>query len=235
MELTELRCRCCGALLTGENVDLGLRIARCGHCDAVFALDRPDGGGSAQPATPERPEVPMPGAIQVEVFGDSLEIRRRWFGCAAIFLIVFAVFWNGFMIVWHSIAMATGMFVMSAFGLIHTAVGIGVGYLALAMILNTTTIKVDRGMLTVSHGPLPWPGAKSLPIHEIKQFFCRETVHHGKNGTSYTYEVRYVTQTGSKEKLLTGLSNSDQALFIEQQIERHLGIKDEAVHGELSR
>ena len=49
--------------------------------------------------------------------GTTLEIRRRWFTAAVLFLVFFCVFWNGFMIVWHGMAFASGAWFMSLFGL----------------------------------------------------------------------------------------------------------------------
>ncbi len=177
----------------------------------------------------------MPRGIQVEAFGSEMTIRRRWFGAAAIFLIFFAILWNGFMIVWHTISLSSGAWFMSVFGLIHTGVGVFVGYTALAMIFNTTIIRIGRGALSVRHGPLPWPGNLTLDTQDIEQLYCKEKVSNNKNGTSYTYEVHMMTHRSGRKKLVSGLQDADQALFIEQQIENHLEIKDRPVGGELGR
>ena len=43
-----------------------------------------------------------------------------------------------------------------------------------------------------------------------------------------------VTKANTKKKLLSGIQSDEQALFIEQEIEKHLGIEDKAVRGEYS-
>ena len=40
-----------------------------------------------------------------------------------------------------------------------------------------------------------------------------------KNGTSITYEVHAAMRGGKKEKFLSGLADTEQALFIEQELE----------------
>ena len=40
------------------------------------------------------------------------------------------------------------------------AVGAGLGYLALSLLLDRAHFRVDDGHLTVVHRPLPWPGAR---------------------------------------------------------------------------
>jgi hypothetical protein len=183
----------------------------------------------------ERPQVPLPKRVQVQDFGHSFEISRRWFSPMFLFLAVFCVFWNGFMLVWHGIALASGAWFMSLFGLLHTAVGLGLLYFTVAGFINATVICVAQGMIDVRHGPLPWPGNKSLSVHDVSQLYCRETVQHNKNGTQCTYEVMVLRQDNVRETLVKGLTDADQALYIEQELERHLRIQDQPVAGELPR
>jgi len=82
---------------------------------------------------------------------------------------------------------------------------------------------------------LPWPGNKSVASYEVKQLFSKEKINHGKNGTHYSYTVQAKMADGRSETLVRGLTEAEQALYIEQQLEQFLGIKDEAVPGELPR
>ena len=90
------------------------------------------------------------------------------------------------------------------------------------------------GQLTIRHGPLPWPGNHTLNSADIEQLFCQEKFRQGKHGGSYTYEVHAVLTDGTKKELVSGLDDADQAIFIEQQLEDHLGIEDRRVPGELT-
>jgi hypothetical protein len=234
MPLIELVCKNCGASLEPENVAAALAIARCPHCDAVFAIAPPPGDGVASGRVLQRERIAMPRRFDILDLGNSLEIRRSWFSPGLFFLVFFCVFWNGFMIVWHGIALSTGAWFMSCFGLLHTAVGIGLAYGTLAGFVNQTVIRVGQGLLEIRHGPLPWLGNKSFPAHEITQLYCKEHVHHGKNGTSVTYSVELILQRG-KETLVRSLPECEQALYIEQELERHLKLEDRAVRGEVPR
>jgi len=234
MELVELRCKSCGALLKPENIVERLAMARCDHCGAVFGIEGLPRAPAAQPSR-DRGEVPMPRRIQVANFGHTLEITRRWFSPVFLFLVVFCIFWNGFMVVWHGMALAMGAWFMSVFGLLHTAVGIGLAYFTVAGFVNRTVIRAGQGMVEVRHGPLPWPGNKTLTSHQIKQLYSKEKISHGKNGVHYTYKVQAVTEGNHRETLLGGLTEVEQALYIEQQLERFLRIKDEPVPSEIPR
>ena len=94
------------------------------------------------------------------------------------------------------------------------------------------------GILSVRHGPLPWRGNLDLPTDGIEQLFCQNKLRtnrdsDGHTTTSRQYEVHAVIH-GQKQKLLGGLHEADQALFVEQRLERFLGIEDRSVSGEMS-
>ena len=235
MEIKDIRCKNCGAPIDQGNIVERLDMARCGHCGIVFALEK-RGSNQQQPAsTALRPRVPMPEKIELQELDNTLEIRRRWFGFAFIFLALFCLVWNGFMVAWHVMAWSTGAWFMSFFGLLHTAVGLGLLYFTIAGFLNTTTIRAGQGVLDVKSAPIPWPGNKSVPIVDVKQLYCSEKSHHGKNSSSYTYEVNAIRFNDAKETLVKGLTEADQALYIEQELERFLKIEDRPVRGEVSR
>ncbi|TVS10630.1 MAG: hypothetical protein EA424_24990 [Planctomycetaceae bacterium] len=233
MKLIELCCKNCGASLQPENLSMQLLIARCPHCDAVFAITDASRTPSATSELPRQP-VAMPRQIQVLDQGYGLEIRRSWFTPMLFFLVFFCIIWNGFMVVWHVISLSTGMWLMSCFGLVHTAVGIGLAYVTIAGFVNQTVIRVGQGMLTVQHGPLPWGGNKTVPSHEIKQLYCKEHVQRSQNSNSLTYSVEMILDNG-RETLVKGLHECDQAIYIEQELERFLKIEDKPVSGELPR
>ena len=52
--------------------------------------------------------------------------------------------------------------------------------------------------------------------------------------SSVTYSVQLV-KDGGQQALVKGLTDSQQALYIEQELERFLKIEDRPVRGELSR
>jgi Tfp pilus assembly PilM family ATPase len=71
-------------------------------------------------------------------------------------------------------------------------------------------------------------------VADLKQLYAKEKVSSSRNGTSITYEV-HVTRSGRNIKLVSGLESSEQAVYIEQEIEKYLNIKDIPVKGELAR
>lgn len=242
MDLLELHCKHCGAPIQQEDIDDDRGLVKCAYCGAVFGLPASLSRGTRERdgiytslKQHRRTPVPMPSGIEVLDMGNALQISYKWFNPTFLFLLFFCVFWDGFMIVWHGISLASGAWFMSLFGLLHTAVGIGLSYYTLAGFINRTTVNAGQGMLQIWHHPLPWWGNKQLMTHEVKQVYCRERVSHSDNGTSYSYEVNAVFQDSRKETLLRNLAEPEQALYVEQTLEHYLGIQDHPVRGELPR
>ena len=228
-ELLEMKCRNCGAELTPEEISPQLAAARCRHCHTLFAIP------AAGPRTIERPNVSLPKGFTINETMDTLDITRRWRSPTVYFLLFFAIFWNGFMVVWNWIALSQGMWPMAAFGLLHTGVGLFLIYTVVAMFINSTVVRSAPGLLAVKSGPLRWKGDKTMDPKLVEQLFCREKISHGKNGSSVSYQVEAVLEGNRRETLVKDLTDPNHALYIEQQLERHLRIADLPVAGEHGR
>ena len=233
-----LKCPSCASPLNAENFDRDHGFIKCGYCNALMTLPKSDGGGSGAggSAFQERGVVPLPSAMRVEQTAHGLAIVRRWFSPAILFLVFFCIAWDGFLVFWYSVAFSmNGPWIMKVFPIAHVAVGVGLTYFTVASLFNTTRIEVGRGELSIKHGPVPWFGGKTLRATEVDQLFCKEKVSRGKHGYRYTYSVWAAMKDGSSAKVISEGTETDQALFIEQQLERALGIRDRAVPGELPR
>jgi hypothetical protein len=222
-----LRCKGCGASLDVDAEARKTGYARCGYCSSLVDVDQAAGTASGRP----RLELPLPEKFTLTDDGGRLTIRRRWFTAVAFFLVFFCIFWDGFMVVWFGIAFREGVYLMAAFGTLHGAVGVGLTYFTICLFVNHTTIEVTPQELRIRHAPLPWPGAGVHAADRIRQLFCVEKVSQGKNGTSRTYEVHAIFDDERRQKILSGLFEPEHAIFLEQSIERFLGIRDRPVTG----
>lgn len=240
----KLSCPACGAAVPASDVNIQQAIAKCSRCDSVFRIDQ-----QLPPAKPsqDRQETPMPKNFRVEDFGTELVISWSWFSPTILFLLFFCVFWDGFLIIWYSAVfgfsflglggpkgpVGGALLLMALFPLLHVAVGVGLTYYVLASFVNRTRVRVDRGELSIRHGPVPFPGNKTLSTSELTQFYCTESVRNQRRGYNVTYDLNAVHVDGSKIKLLGGLSEIEQALFLEQRLEKFLNIENERVPGEV--
>ncbi len=191
--------------------------------------------------------APMPDRITREVLPSGLRLTYTWFTPAAWFLLVFCVLWNGFLVMWYSkagsiidwskgldaLAGPEAMFVL--FPLLHVAAGIGITWFTACSFVNRTMIDVSPREIRVRIGPVPWPGNRAVAPAQVAQVYREEIVRHTKNGQSITYQLSVALKDGKKLKLVSGVNAADQALYLEQEIERHLGIRDQAVVGEMRK
>lgn len=234
-----LTCEACDAPLEADDIDVKRGIARCRYCNAVMRLDELAARNEAHEKDEnftERGPVPLPAGIQVDDWGGALRIVRRWFTPLAFFLLFFCIFWDGFLVVWYSLAFGMNApLIFKVFPILHVAVGIGLTYFTLALFFNRTVLTVENGLLSVQHGPLPWPGNKTIETSDIDQLYCREKIRHGKNGPQVTYHLNAITTDGRKVDIVSGLDEADQALYLEQRLEEHLRLIDRPVPGELQR
>jgi hypothetical protein len=180
---------------------------------------------------PRPPGLQLPQGITLQNVEGALQITWRWFSPKYIFFAIFALIWNGFLFTFFT---GDGLPILAAFICPHVWVGLGLAYYALSGFINSTVITVTPTLLTVQHGPIPSWGNKQIDPLLIKQLYTKQKIHRSKNTTSYTYEVHMQAWHSKAQALITGLETTEQALFIEQELERHLGIENKAVPGELS-
>lgn len=184
----------------------------------------------------EQMDMGLPEGLKVSLEGNELVITRKWFTWIIIFLTFFCVAWDSFLVFWYSMAIniqSNGVEIFFIlFPIVHVAVGAGLTYYVIASYVNTTIIRVSYERLMVKHGPVPWPGNKTIPCNSIAQLFCKEIISRNKNGVSVTYTVSAILKNNTNIKLVSGLNLHEQALYIEQEIEKYLGIKDRPVKGE---
>ena len=231
-------------------MDRGRGLARCRYCDTVVELDMlADPPRASSRPFSDRPPVPMPSRFAVDAQSGWLTVRWSWLTVKSAMAVLFAIAWDGFLVVWYAKALGASLAAETAapgtlssqadawalaFPILQVVVGLLVTYWALASLLNTTTVRVSRGHVDVQHAPLPWLG--SGPVDGILQLFAKERVHDRRHGSkSYSYELHVILRGGDKRRIVAGLEEAAQALWLEQAIEEHLRIEDSPVSGELPR
>ncbi|HEX2208425.1 MAG TPA: hypothetical protein VHG93_12135 [Longimicrobium sp.] len=231
-----LACPSCGARIPAEDMNLSAMAARCRACHAFVDLHAVlPAAQSATTAGAEALPVPLPPQFQVQERGRDVTIIHRWFTWAYPVLGVFCAVWMGFLLFWYAIALQPGTpLMMKLIPLVHVAVGVGLCYVTVAGFVNRTTISIDRDHVSVRHGPLPWPGNLDVPGTALEQLFCTAKSV-GQQRVQTIYHVDAVLKDGRQLRLIRGLGAREQALFIEQAIEKHLGIADRRVRSEMRR
>ena len=233
-EMMHIECRNCGRQIAAADINIERLIAKCGACHAVFGFDLQ--GGS--PPRRQRSKVAMPKSVAVDNQGGELVIVHRWRSVVAVvFLSIFALVWNGISWTFFLAMLSEAPWYVAAFLSVFLLVGAVVGYLALAMMLNSSEIRVAARRLTVKHGPLPFPGGVDVHSDDIEQLWVEQKISHSNSSrgssTSVTYPVCMRMKNGTRKHLLRNVQDSELALFVEQEIEAFLGIEDREMPGEL--
>jgi hypothetical protein len=231
-----LYCVHCGAAIVPADVDLQNGLATCAACNKVFNfVDRlPKASPRIAAVNALDPLLPQPPRMKLEEWGRTLRISWRWFAWSYVALAGFCVFWDGFLIFWYSIAFANhGPLMMKLFPALHLAVGVSLTYSVLTGFLNRTVVEVNDTGLSIWHGPLPWWGNRQVPKSQIEQLFCEKTwPRTNQNQPGPQYQLCATMGQGNTLRLLGGFRHLGEPRFLEQQIEKRLGIKPLAVVGE---
>jgi hypothetical protein len=229
-----IRCPTCNREIPASDIDLLGKTAKCIGCNNVFEYSAQLPASSSE--TKERLPLDKPKNFEIERSNGEFTIVRKWFNPSVIFLTIFCLFWNSFMVSWYIMAFKQQIYVMAMVGLLHGAFGLGLIYVVLAGYLNKTYIKISFDSLSIRHRPFPWMGQKTLKKADLKQLYSKKHISHGKHGSHYyTYSVQALAQRNHVIELLSGLTTREEALFIEQEVEKYLRIDDERVDGEISR
>ncbi|MCE8426296.1 MAG: hypothetical protein J5U17_11035 [Candidatus Methanoperedens sp.] len=226
----EIYCKICKSKIPASNIDSNRLIAKCDRCNSVIEFKDEV---SKTLKIPKIGEIKLPKKITIDTDKFGLNITIRWFRYLYLFLAFFVVFLDVFII---RDVMRNREYFMS--GNYNTALSVLIGifltYLLLIGLINKTYIMVNPQSLIIKQGPIPGWGNKNLNTGELKQFYSKKEESHYEDGTtSYSYELHAITRSGKDIKLLSSLENTEQLLFIEQEIEKFLGIKDENVEGEI--
>jgi len=187
--------------------------------------------------TDEIIELVLPKKLTLDLYDEYMHITMSWFGNKTFKATLFAAFYIGFLLVFftsdsmsatgHPLAIKLMPWIMPIFGA-------GLLYFALTTWLNKTHIFVSQNAIEVKHQPLPWVGNKRLETKKIKQLYSkREISSSSSNNRTSVHFSLHVISFDEEDLTLLKVENSTQALFLEQEIEKYLGIKDLRVRGEI--
>jgi hypothetical protein len=243
----QILCSTCAKTIPVEDINLDHVLAKCRSCNTVF-----DFSGQVQmPDLPQakqkrdRGEIPLPPSLKVDQHGGNLVITRRWGRGPGIFFLVFSGLWNAIVLIimialLSNAAKTSGgarppfLGSLELFFVPFILVGLGTAWPAFALLLNRTTIRVSGRRLSVTHGPVPWPGKRELDLATLDQLYCQEYVAYLQNNVpQYRFMIQAIRKDGSRLKLVRGMEDSGQALYLERLLETHLGIVDRPVPGEI--
>lgn len=223
-----IKCPNCASALREDDYDQEKGLMKCGYCRTLLLPPKARAGPQG---FRERPPIPLPDGMSLEAASDGVMITRRW----RSFMALFVTLMGGLMLSSVFFDQVSRQRDLSFGYAVYLIVLFGLVYYGLAQLINSTRVHVSQAAITVSHGPLPWFGWRQIAAGMVEQVYCKEIVTRGKDGPTVRYEVWVILSDRSNTKLVAGGLEVDQALFIEQQIESLLDVKDRPVGGEYRR
>lgn len=186
-------------------------------------------------------DVELPRAIRVERTGTgpegSLDLTRTWFRPATLFMVFFALAWDGCLALVYGAAFTEAgvNWVLLVVFVFQGLVAVALSYAVVAALVNRTHVRIDAGALSVTHGPMPWPGRVALPKGAVVQLYSRHHDAHSQSGSqgATTWSLFAVTASDAHVELVRNLASRKQAVYLERSVEAQLGIMDDRSYDEV--
>lgn len=235
----KIACSTCAKEIPVEDINLDRMLAKCRSCNSIMDIS-PQVGNPAQALFPVMGSGSDPSpapALEVERGGDGLVIVRRWNRKHATPMLLFSGLWIAIVtVVGAGILYGTRQTLARTgpsgyAGLLLTfspfiLIGLGTGYGALGLYLNRTTIRLLDRELSVSHGPVPWLGGRSVDADQIKNLSCRQYIAYIQNRIpQYRFLIEAGRRDGRPVRLVKGIDHLGQALELKALLEKKLGIE----------
>ncbi|MGJ3237626.1 MAG: hypothetical protein ACFE0Q_02870 [Anaerolineae bacterium] len=239
-----LACPQCTKSLNPSHINPALNLVTCDACGATFsAPDVPDHLREEQRR--KLAQVVIPERFDIREIDGKLAIRYKK-GTRGIISIFFPIVFNGML--WGvmiprliEFSSTASPFARNRMGfeqfiplilIPFVLVGLTLLVNAVTDLVNIVAIEADRQQLRVKHRPIPYPLDKTMNTSEIDQVYVRRKVIKTEKSSYTIYRVHVVSKNRRDIKLLSDLREFEQALFIEYELEKFLGIRDAPVAGE---
>ena len=220
-----LDCPQCHSFISGPDLNKEKGIAKCSHCNYVFSFDEAienDPIGAPYEMYPESLEIlKLDSLLEFKI--NHLKARE---GKGLGFLIFFALMWNIMLLPFLFFIFSSGQWYLLLFISAHLFAGLYMIQDILSTLFNTTTVEVTRSDLTISTTPFALPGQREKVISSdtINQLFVKRG--NLKKPASTTRYNLYASLKNGKKILLVPSLNYETLKFLENEIEKYLGIKN---------
>ncbi len=216
----KIQCPSCQHAITAANLNINDKIGKCDSCNSVFSFAN-DVQGLMDHRQKVRQEILRPEQIELFYFRDELELsfRRTITVLETILLSII-----GFITLIGVSVMLKHGFKVRPFIAILTPVLLTAIY-ALFRRKHKVYITVDPNHLNIIYKPHFFQNEKSYHSRDIKQIYIKKRPDVGIWNVMMIIE----NEQGHKHIRLTSVNSVSKAKFLEQEIEKKLGIIDTEV------
>lgn len=215
---TKINCPSCSADVPASNINIHDKIAKCNGCNALFPIQAEVKALMA--IKPPKEPVNRPEGIEVFPYQGNLELvidqpMHPFEVIIPVFLFMFTFMFTAIFFTKGFPIGVLGLFwVLSSFSVVNL----------INRKKHKTYISMDDEYLGIYWKPRKFSKNQRFPVAEIDQVY---TKFYG--GRSAVYLIVNGLDGEKHIKLIEGLESKSKARFIEQEIERQLGIKDRSI------
>ncbi|MEM6964869.1 MAG: hypothetical protein AAF573_08900 [Bacteroidota bacterium] len=230
-QVLKVNCPTCQTSVAADNLNIQNNIAKCGSCDVIFSFAEQVEQLTHQHGISQ--EVLRPEGVELNYFQDELDIsvEQPW-GNFEIFLVALFPF---------LVTLVTAIVIkqipptdLAKAGMITFWVASIIGYIAYFFIRKRHKIYVhiDDLHLNVERRPRKFIKDAQYDIRDIDQVYTKNVIT--SNGTQGFGIFMIVNARAGQQhvELVKSVNSRSKAKYIEQEIERKLGIQDRRVPDE---
>jgi DNA-directed RNA polymerase subunit RPC12/RpoP len=235
MATEEVRCPKCRAALTPDEIRRADPAIDCPFCRTRVLVKRPPAAVALVPVAIAKPTpfIVVEEPVTDMVVGDGGPFRSA----AVPVRPTLSITWKepgARAAAIASAVIASIAAICGAAGAVSAAVGIGLCailamWFAVSMAVNTMRLTASRDALVVRAGRMPGPRLNrqdvQLPAADIVQLYVIEQVTTSEDGTTRRYLLIARDRHG-KDHDLCRVHTPEEAWWLEERVERHLGIVD---------
>ena len=249
-DMYQLSCQSCGSAFSVDGLDRRLAIVHCSNCGVLYDLTKTRNtanepryvgvqqsdeanintvfASQAPTVIRERPVAAKPQKFSFAKTDSRTVISWQWRRAESYIVLGIVMF---FVVVTLHMQLTGPKSMLLFIGFLLAYVCMLYG--AFAFFINETTICADERLLTVRHAPLPgWPEL-TIDSSMIEQLFVSERKITKKKRTYTYFRVNAVLRDNTLKRISSSFPELEQAVFLEQEIERTLKIRDRRVAGEI--
>jgi len=227
----KIHCPDCSTIVPMNNLNIQTNIAKCNSCNGIFSIrELVNHIADAKHITQE---VLKPEGIEIFTFKDELDISvaQRWQQVEGLIAMLFPFIVFSVAILVSVFVLPEHMRIVGVLALLTVSFASYISYF-LARKKHKTNIHVNKQYLHIEQRPKKFVKDKIYKVEDIDQIYIKAGPHmSGTKGGSVHMIVN--TPEGQKHVLLLGTMNSlSKAKYVEQEIEKHLGITNKRVPDE---
>jgi hypothetical protein len=164
--------------------------------------------------------VPVPTNIICEKQANGVTLTQRWFSWMSVLTVPFCVLLDAAVVGAYALMPGGDLALLAAlFVLPGVLLALWASYYLLARLVNRTVVRVTATEMSIRHGPMPWPGNRSVPIQHVKRFCCGKGISRDYAGDVWkAYTLSAILEDGQEMELLHKIGSPGAARILAQQV-----------------